>query len=100
MKANGWVGEPIDVVRLPDGRLTTLDNTRVVAARHAGIDVRARVHEYDEPLPDADQIERFSTTRGTPSTWGDAVRLRIGKQSASYRNRWPEGSPWTSWDGN
>src|SRR5450759_5740009 len=32
MRADGWVGDPIDVVRMPDGGLTTIDNTRVVAA--------------------------------------------------------------------
>ncbi|MGD6842177.1 hypothetical protein ACQCVH_06600 [Bacillus infantis] len=39
MAKNGWVGDPIDVVRMSDGGLTTIDNTRVVAARAAGIDV-------------------------------------------------------------
>ena len=28
MKAKGWDGDPIDVVRMPDGNLTTIDNTR------------------------------------------------------------------------
>lgn len=32
MRANGWVGDPIDVVRMPDSGLTAIDNTRVVAA--------------------------------------------------------------------
>ena len=41
MRNNGWAGDPIDVVRMPDGGLTTIDNTRVVAARQAGIDVQA-----------------------------------------------------------
>ncbi|MFG2716302.1 hypothetical protein ACGFX2_38100 [Streptomyces goshikiensis] len=26
MKVNGWAGDPIDVVRMPDGGLTTVDN--------------------------------------------------------------------------
>ena len=26
MKAKGWDGDPIDVVRMPDGNLTTIDN--------------------------------------------------------------------------
>ncbi|GFN30052.1 hypothetical protein [Paenibacillus xylaniclasticus] len=41
MKANGWQGSPIDVVKMPDGKLTTVDNTRVLAARNAGINVEA-----------------------------------------------------------
>jgi filamentous hemagglutinin len=100
MKANGWVGPPIDVVRMPDGGLTAVDNTRVVAAGNAGIDVQAIIHPFDEPLPDMTQVDRFTTPKGVPATWGDAVLLRIGKQSAAYRNRWPMGSPYTSWDGN
>ncbi|WP_184348751.1 DUF6531 domain-containing protein [Streptomyces olivoverticillatus] len=100
MKVRGWAGDPIDVVQMPDGGLTTIDNTRVVAARHAGIDVKVRVHSFNEELPDQVQIARFTTPKGVPATWGDAINLRIGKQAASYRNRWPMGSPYTSWDGN
>lgn len=100
MRANGWAGSPIDVVRMPDGGLTTIDNTRVVASRHAGIDLRAVVHPFDESLPDQMQIDRFTTPKGVPSTWGDAISLRIGKQAATYRNTYPMGSPWTGWDGN
>ncbi len=39
MKTNAWKGDPIDVIRMSDGKLTTIDNTRVVAAREAGIKV-------------------------------------------------------------
>ena len=35
MRANGWVGDAIDVVRMPDGGLTSLDNTRLLAANGA-----------------------------------------------------------------
>lgn len=100
MRVSGWAGDPIHVVQMPDGGFTTMDNTRVVAAGHAGIDVQAVIHPFDEPLPDAEQIERFSTRKGVPSTWGDAVSLRIGKQAGPYRRTYPMGSPWTGWDGN
>jgi len=43
MRANGWVGDPIDVVRPPDGSLATIDNTRVLAAHQAGIDVQTTI---------------------------------------------------------
>jgi hypothetical protein len=43
-----------------------MDNTRVLAAGYAGIDVQAVVHPFDGPLPDAEQIERFSTRKGVP----------------------------------
>lgn len=93
MKKNGWLGDPIDVVTMTDGKLTTLDNTRVVAARAAGIKAEARVHGYDEPLPDRATAERFATPKGgVPSTWGQAIENRIGKQSSSFRRNSPNGS--------
>lgn len=91
MVASGWKGDAIDVVNMPDGKLTTIENTRVVAARGAGIDVTARVHQHTDPLPD-EFIDRFTTRSGTPSTWGDAVQLRIGKQKSSFRTENPYGS--------
>ena len=91
MRNNGWAGDPIDVVRMPDGGLTTIDNTRVVAARQAGIDVQANIHAYDDLLPN-EYIGRFTTKKGVPTTWGDAITLRIGKQDATFRNNNPFGS--------
>lgn len=41
MKKNGEKGNPIDVIEIPDGIYTTIDNTRVVSAREAGINVQA-----------------------------------------------------------
>ena len=35
MRTNGWKGDPIDVVRMPDRKLTSMDNTRIIAAREA-----------------------------------------------------------------
>jgi hypothetical protein len=90
MRSDGWIGAPIDVVRMPDGELTTIDNTRVLAARQAGIDVSANVHGFDEPLP-ADMIGRFTTRSGPVTTWGQAVSQRIGRQNATLRT-YPLGS--------
>lgn len=93
MKRRGWQGDPIDVVRMDDGELTTLDNTRVVAARAAGIDVKANVHGYNDPLPDQVTRRRFTTPKGgVPQTWGQAVENRIGKQSSRFRKNNPRGS--------
>ena len=101
MKAKGWDGDPIDVVRMPDGNLTTIDNTRVLAARYAEIDVQANVHAFDEVLPqDLDLIERLTTPKGVPQTWGDVVLLRIGKQNSGYRNTYPLGSNIIGWSDN
>ncbi|MDE7435401.1 MAG: hypothetical protein K2N01_06230, partial [Lachnospiraceae bacterium] len=90
MRENGWKGAPIDVVEMPDGIYTTVDNTRVVSAREAGINVQANVHSYNDPLP-SEYIERFTTKRGTPKTWGEAIELRIAKQKASFKNGNPYG---------
>lgn len=91
MMESGWKGDPIDVVRMPDGGLTTIDNTRVVAARAAGIDVKAVVHNADDLLP-KNLVERFTTKKGIPTTWREAIELRIGKQKSSFRNNNPFGS--------
>ncbi len=91
MRINGWKGSPIDVVRMNDGLLTSVDNTRVLAAHEAGVNIKANVHAYNEPLP-VDLIERFTTKKGVPKTWGEAIDLRIGKQKATYRNNNPKGS--------
>lgn len=82
--------KPIDVVEMPDGIYTTIDYTRVVAAREAKIDVQANVHGYNKPLP-SEYIERFTTKKGVPKTWGDAIELRVGKQKASFRSGNPYG---------
>ncbi|MED1508755.1 T7SS effector LXG polymorphic toxin [Bacillus proteolyticus] len=91
MKSNGWKGDPIDVVKMPDGNLTTIDNTRVAAAREVGIEVQATIRNYNDPLP-ANLIDRFTTKKGVPKTWGEALDLRIQKQKASFRNNNPMGS--------
>ena len=90
MKKNGWKGDPIDVVEMPDGIYTTIDNTHVVSAREAGINVQANVHGYNDPLPNQ-YIERFTTKKGVPKTWGEAIELRVGKQKAYFRNGNPYG---------
>jgi hypothetical protein len=100
MRADGWVGDPIDVVRMPDGGLTSVDNTRFLAAGLAGINAQAAVHDLDELLPEG-CVGRFTTPKGgSPSAWGDAVLSRIGTQNSTFRNTYPYGSPFTGWIGN
>ncbi|MEU7040450.1 DUF6531 domain-containing protein [Streptomyces varsoviensis] len=101
MSKNGWKGDPIDVVRMPDGGLTSIDNTRVLAARSTDTPIHARVRNFDDPLPqDIIDSGRFNTKKATPKTWGEAMMARIGKQSAGYRNRYPMGSDITGWKGD
>jgi hypothetical protein len=95
MKKNGWKGAPIDVIDLNDGKFGTLDNTRVLAAHNANINVKAIVHSPNELLP-ADMVKRFTTKKGVPKTWGDAYLLRISNQKSSFRKNNPKGSFSTS----
>lgn len=70
MKQNGWHGEPIDVVRMPDGKLTTADNTRILAARSAGIQAQARVRDFDAKIGINDATRFKHGQPGNPTTWG------------------------------
>ena len=100
MSSRGWSGDPIDAVRMPDGGLTSVDNTRLFAAKRSGIDVRAQVHGFEDAISES-QAVRFPGAKGAlPSTWGEAVMNRIGNQSAGFRNANPYGSPITGWVGN
>ena len=71
--------------------IDSMDNTRLVAATEVGIDVKAVVHKYDDPLSPAEK-DRFTTKKGVPSTWGEAVKLRIQKQASSWRKTHPYGA--------
>lgn len=94
MSKSGWRWwlEPIDIVRMKDGTLITLDNTRLLAAHDAQIEIRAIIRNYNDPLP-KDFINRFKTKKdGLPSTWGEAVQYRINNQVKSYINANENGS--------
>ena len=92
MKLHGWLYDPVDIVKLSDGTLVTLDNTRVLAASRANILVNAIVHEVSEKLT-PEYAERFTTKKGgVPETWGEAVLNRINKQSNIYRTLYSNGS--------
>ena len=99
MKRDGFVVEPdrlIDIVRMPDGGLTSLDNTRILAAQRAGVNIQARVFDHSDLLPnDLDYVSRFIGRKNeVPVTYGDAVKNRIGNQSSAFRNLYPNGSPY------
>jgi filamentous hemagglutinin len=77
MAQNGWAGEPVDAIRTPDG-VTTIDNTRVAAARELGVDkIPVRVHDPNEQLPsDMLKTMRF----GDAKSWGEALTYRTARQ--------------------
>jgi RHS repeat-associated protein len=77
MQDNGWIGPPVDVVRTENGRLVTIDNTRVAVAQELGItDIPATIHSLDDVLPEG-MIGRF----GDAETWGDALKHRTERQT-------------------
>ncbi len=59
MRKNGWQGDPIDVVRMPDGHLASMGNTRARTAREAGIKVEAEERGYNDPVSEPEQ-QRFA----------------------------------------
>ena len=93
MKSDGWKGDPVDVVRMPDGKLTSIDNTRIAAAREAGVDVKATVRGFDNLLSDS-EIKRFSIPKKgiIPKTWGEAITGRINKQTGGFSRENPYGA--------
>ncbi|MDX1552665.1 MAG: RHS repeat-associated core domain-containing protein, partial [Marinobacter sp.] len=84
MKLNGWQGDPVDVVRMPDGGITSMDNTRILAARRAGIDVHARVRSPADELTPGETMRFTRTNSPEPATWGEAIQYRIEGQKGEY----------------
>ena len=37
-------------------------------------------------------VDRFTTRKGVPQTWGEAVELRIWNQNSNFRNNNPSDS--------
>lgn len=98
-----------NIVEMPDGAYTSLDNKRIIAAEEAGVPVVARKHAYDEPLSraerqtyqkqaefvhvperrqelmDSGNFEIKTKADGrvylVPLTWGAAVELRVATAS-------------------
>jgi hypothetical protein len=93
MKTNGWKGNPVDVIKMPDGKFMSMDNTRIAVARKAGIDIKANVRNFDDKLSPA-EVNRFSDPRKgfVPTTWGEAITGRINKQSGGFSKNNPYGS--------
>ena len=92
MRERGWDGEPIDVVRMEDGGLTSLDNTRLRAATETNTAIEARVHDPDEAITELES-RRFRTGKnGAAQSWGEAALLRISKQGITWARDFPSGS--------
>jgi Flp pilus assembly pilin Flp len=100
MRTNGWdyTKPPPDVVRMADGRLVSLDNRRIVAARQAGLDeIPLALHSGADKIP-ADQAGRFALKKGftdpdtgkvypkgtVPDTWEEAIKFRGRNQGGGF----------------
>ncbi|WP_218840306.1 hypothetical protein [Variovorax sp. YR752] len=68
-------------MKMPDGQFTSMDNTRITAAREAGVNVEAVVRNFDEPPTRQMQEARGWENYGT---WGDAISERIQSQSGGF----------------
>ncbi|MEJ7731873.1 MAG: hypothetical protein WKG00_22015 [Polyangiaceae bacterium] len=106
MRANGWdYSKPSpDVVRMSDGRLVSVDNRRIVAARQAGLDdIPLELHGAADKIP-TDQAGRFTLKKSytdpdtgrvypkgsVPETWEEAIKFRGRNQGSGFP---PGGSP-------
>ncbi|MWP63298.1 hypothetical protein GQ593_13275, partial [Gilliamella sp. Pas-s25] len=79
----------INVVKMPDGKLTSMDNTRIIAAREAGIDVRVIIRYFNDRLtPEIQKARGWEQYK----TWGEAIKGRINKQSGGFGKQNPNGS--------
>ncbi len=81
-REKGWQGQPVDLVRTKDGQFISMDNRRIAAAREAGIDVHAIIHELDEPLTSGKCAQyriKDPKTKDAfePATWGEAIYNRL-----------------------
>jgi RHS repeat-associated protein len=95
MAKNGWQGSPVTVVRMADGSLITVDNTRVLAAALTNTKVQASIVDASTAI-EGNQAIRFVGQNGSqPATWGQAVQNRIQNQNSIFRNTYPNGSPIT-----
>lgn len=92
MSKKGWKADAIDIVKMEDGIYTTVDNTRLLAAKKTGTLVRANAHNYNDVIPE-DMAVRFANKKGElPKTWRDAVFNRVKNQNSQFRNNHPSGS--------
>ena len=82
-KKIGWQGKPVDVIRTKSGQYISMDNRRIVAAREAGIEVHAIIHDIEEPLTIGKQMQfairhpEANEIIAKPQTWGEAIYNRL-----------------------
>jgi hypothetical protein len=104
MKTNGWKGDALNVVELPDGTMVSTDNRRLLAAQKAGLKtVPIAYHLPEEAIPperapgfelenNIRQLDDGTLVKGgnkgkivykkgaTPKNWGEAALFRTANQ--------------------
>jgi len=84
---------PMDVVVMPDGRLTSVDNRRLAAGQLYEADkVNVVIRGSADPLL-PEEVRRFSWEQYDAKTWGDAALIRVFKQGREFRETFRVGSP-------
>lgn len=91
MRRDGWQGDPVDVVNMPDGAPTSMDNRRLLAAREAGIPIEANVRNASDPLTPA-QVDRFETNGGLGGNAKRSYSEWWRKQPSTSLDRWGRAS--------
>ena len=84
MIADGWNGAPLNVVQMPDGNLTTIDNTRLLAAKEAGIKAKIVIHKFNDAISDNLANEYARPNMAAPKTWHEAIQSRIDDQKTKF----------------
>lgn len=48
----------VDVIKISDDKLISMDNTRILATREVGINVKAKIHDFSERFTSEIQEKR------------------------------------------
>lgn len=65
---------------MPDGKLTSIDNKRLLSARETVTSIKVCIHKFDDPLP-RHLYQRFHIF--SSSTWGMAVMSLIEETTSN-----------------
>jgi hypothetical protein len=102
MQTSKWntdILPPIEVVRMKDGVLTSIDNKRLLASKNLNINAKVIIHSFDEVMPnnfafDTAGKPRFINpkTGQVAKTYGEAATYRIMRQYGNFGTQFPNGS--------
>jgi len=92
MKAKGWDGDAIEVVKMQDDMYTSLDNKRLAAAQEVGIGAKVKVYNFDDAFPEERAKIFEKKYKVKPKTYGEAIKLRVNDQSGGFGKANPNGA--------